>query len=135
MTIKKIEAALDDIRQGKMVILVDDEDRENEGDFIMAADKVTDWHINFMAMHGRGMICAPISTTIANKLALDPMVGIPILNSFIIKVVASKSSGLSFLRVRAPIFELGRFSSSQYLRFSFFLGFGMSSLMRSGEKW
>ena len=55
MPIAKIEAALEDIRQGKMVILVDDEDRENEGDLTMAAEKVTPEAINFMAREGRGL--------------------------------------------------------------------------------
>lgn len=70
-----IEEAIEEIKKGNMIIVVDDEDRENEGDFIMAADAVTPWHINFMAMHGRGMICAPISQQIAKKLHLAPMVG------------------------------------------------------------
>ena len=52
---------IEDIRLGKMVILMDDEDRENEGDFIMAAEKVTPEAINFMATHGRGLICMPMS--------------------------------------------------------------------------
>lgn len=69
-----IESAIEDIRQGKMIIVVDDEDRENEGDFVMAADAVTPEHINFMATHGRGMICAPISNEIAKRLNLPPMV-------------------------------------------------------------
>ena len=55
-----IEDALEDIRLGKVVIVVDDEDRENEGDFVAAAEMVTPEMINFMATHGRGLICAPI---------------------------------------------------------------------------
>ncbi|NBT59207.1 bifunctional 3,4-dihydroxy-2-butanone-4-phosphate synthase/GTP cyclohydrolase II, partial [bacterium] len=54
---QKIESALEDLRQGKMIVLVDDEDRENEGDLVMAAEKVTEQAINFMAKHGRGLIC------------------------------------------------------------------------------
>ncbi|MGQ3089097.1 3,4-dihydroxy-2-butanone-4-phosphate synthase, partial [Flavobacterium sp.] len=54
-----IEEAIEDIRQGKIIIVVDDEDRENEGDFLAAADKVTPEMINFMATHGRGLICTP----------------------------------------------------------------------------
>ena len=54
-----IEEAIADIRDGKVIIVVDDENRENEGDFIAAAEKVTPEMINFMAMHGRGLICAP----------------------------------------------------------------------------
>lgn len=55
-----IEEAIEDIKQGKIIIVVDDEDRENEGDFLAAADKVTPEMINFMATHGRGLICAPL---------------------------------------------------------------------------
>ena len=54
-----IEEALDDIREGKMVIVVDDADRENEGDFIMAAEKATPEAINFMVTNGRGIVCMP----------------------------------------------------------------------------
>src|ERR1700749_5075152 len=69
-----IESAIEDIKQGKLVIVVDDEDRENEGDFITAARNVTPEIINFMATHGRGLICAPISGELANKLGLEMMV-------------------------------------------------------------
>jgi 3,4-dihydroxy 2-butanone 4-phosphate synthase/GTP cyclohydrolase II len=69
-----IEAAIADIKAGKLVIVVDDEDRENEGDFITAARNVTPEIINFMATHGRGLICAPISEELANKLKLEMMV-------------------------------------------------------------
>src|SRR5690606_2639664 len=65
----------EDIRNGKVVIVVDDEDRENEGDFICAAEKVTPEIINFMATHGRGLICAPITEQRARELDLYPMVG------------------------------------------------------------
>ena len=54
-----IESAIDDIRKGKLVIVVDDEDRENEGDFIGSAKHVSPESINFMSMYGRGLICAP----------------------------------------------------------------------------
>lgn len=74
MSLHSIEEAIDDIKNGKMVIVVDDENRENEGDFIMAAQNVTAEDINFMATHGRGLICAPISTQIANRLELPLMV-------------------------------------------------------------
>ena len=57
MPVQTVEEAIDDIRQGKMVILVDDEDRENEGDLTMAAEKVTPEAINFMTRYGRGLIC------------------------------------------------------------------------------
>ncbi len=69
-----IEEAVEDIRNGKIVIVVDDEDRENEGDFIAAADKITPEIVNFMATHGRGMICAPITGERAEELGLDLMV-------------------------------------------------------------
>lgn len=70
----KIEEALEDIRAGKVIIVVDDEDRENEGDFITAARNVTPEVINFMATHGRGLICAPIIEDRADELGLELMV-------------------------------------------------------------
>lgn len=69
-----IASAIEDIRQGKVVIVVDDEDRENEGDFICAAQCVTPEIINFMATHGRGLICAPINEKRADELKLQMMV-------------------------------------------------------------
>jgi 3,4-dihydroxy 2-butanone 4-phosphate synthase/GTP cyclohydrolase II len=72
--IHKIEEALEDIRQGKMVILVDDEDRENEGDLTMAAEKVTPEAINFMAKYGRGLICLSLTDERLNELRLPMMV-------------------------------------------------------------
>lgn len=69
-----IEEAIEDIRQGKIIIVVDDEDRENEGDFIAAAEKVTPEMINFMATHGRGLICAPLTQKRCKELDLHPMV-------------------------------------------------------------
>lgn len=71
----KIEDAIEDIRKGKLVIVVDDEDRENEGDFITAAANVTPEIINFMSMHGRGLICAPLIEDRCEELGLDLMVG------------------------------------------------------------
>jgi 3,4-dihydroxy 2-butanone 4-phosphate synthase / GTP cyclohydrolase II len=70
-----IESAIEDIRQGKIIIVVDDEDRENEGDFLAAASSVTPEMINFMATHGRGLICAPIIEDRCEELGLDLMVG------------------------------------------------------------
>jgi len=61
MVISRIENALKEIKAGKMVILVDDEDRENEGDLIMAAEKATPEAINFMARYGRGLICLSLT--------------------------------------------------------------------------
>jgi len=69
-----IEQAIEDIRQGKIIIVVDDEDRENEGDFIAAAEKVTPEMINFMATHGRGLICAPLTEARCKDLELNLMV-------------------------------------------------------------
>jgi 3,4-dihydroxy 2-butanone 4-phosphate synthase/GTP cyclohydrolase II len=69
-----IEEAIEDIRQGKVIIVVDDEDRENEGDFLAAAEKVTPEMINFMATHGRGLICAPLTESRCKELELHPMV-------------------------------------------------------------
>src|SRR5512137_1723184 len=68
-----VEELVADIRQGKMVILVDDEDRENEGDLTMAAEKVTPAAINFMAKHGRGLICLTLEEQKVRALGLPPM--------------------------------------------------------------
>ncbi|MEO6837947.1 MAG: bifunctional 3,4-dihydroxy-2-butanone-4-phosphate synthase/GTP cyclohydrolase II, partial [Ginsengibacter sp.] len=70
----KIQDAIDDIKKGKLVIVVDDEDRENEGDFITSAQNVTPEIINFMSKHGRGLICMPISEKRCDELQLDLMV-------------------------------------------------------------
>jgi 3,4-dihydroxy 2-butanone 4-phosphate synthase / GTP cyclohydrolase II len=69
-----IEEAIEDIRQGKIIIVVDDEDRENEGDFLAAAEKITPEMVNFMATHGRGLICAPLTESRCKELELRPMV-------------------------------------------------------------
>jgi 3,4-dihydroxy 2-butanone 4-phosphate synthase/GTP cyclohydrolase II len=74
MEFSKIEDAIEDIRQGKMIIVVDDEDRENEGDIIIAADKITPEAINFMATHARGLICMPMDGKRLDKLGLPQMV-------------------------------------------------------------
>ena len=74
MVVSNIEAVVEDIRAGKMVILVDDEDRENEGDLCMAAEKVTPEAINFMAKYGRGLICLALSPDIVEQLGLPMMV-------------------------------------------------------------
>lgn len=73
--ISPIEDIIEDIRQGKMVVLMDDEDRENEGDLIMAADAVDAESINFMAMHGRGLICLTLTEARCRQLNLPLMVG------------------------------------------------------------
>jgi 3,4-dihydroxy 2-butanone 4-phosphate synthase / GTP cyclohydrolase II len=69
-----IDEALDEIRQGRVIIVVDDEDRENEGDFLMAADKVTPEAVNFMATHGRGIICVPMLGERLDELQIPMMV-------------------------------------------------------------
>lgn len=73
MSISPTEQIIDDIRQGKIVVLVDAEDRENEGDLIFAADHVTPEKINFLATHGRGLVCMPITAEHAKRLDLKPM--------------------------------------------------------------
>jgi len=70
-----IKSAINDIKNGKVIIVVDDKNRENEGDFLAAAELITPSIINFMATHGRGLICAPITENIAKKLKLNLMVG------------------------------------------------------------
>ncbi|MFI3266683.1 MAG: bifunctional 3,4-dihydroxy-2-butanone-4-phosphate synthase/GTP cyclohydrolase II [Rikenellaceae bacterium] len=72
--LNSIEEVIDDIREGKVVIVVDDEDRENEGDFIVAGDKITPEIVNFMARYGRGLICAPIPESRCKELELNMMV-------------------------------------------------------------
>jgi len=67
--------AIEEIREGKIVIVVDDEDRENEGDFICAAELITPEKVNFMATHGRGLICVPLPEERCEELELDMMVG------------------------------------------------------------
>ena len=69
-----IEEAIEDFREGKFVIVVDDEDRENEGDFIIAAEKITPEAVNFMLKHGRGVLCAPITMSRCKELELEPQV-------------------------------------------------------------
>ena len=69
-----IEEALNDLREGKLILVTDDEGRENEGDFICAAQYATTENINFMAMYGKGLICMPMSEEYINKLALPQMV-------------------------------------------------------------
>tara|TARA_R110002020_G_scaffold85914_3_gene211755 strand:+ start:67511 stop:68656 length:1146 start_codon:yes stop_codon:yes gene_type:complete len=70
-----IQEAIEDIKQGKVIIVVDDEDRENEGDFVAAAEMASKDLINFMATHGRGLICAPLTEERCKELKLDMMVG------------------------------------------------------------
>lgn len=74
MPLSTVDEAIDQIRAGKCVIVVDDEDRENEGDLIVAADKVTPDIINFMATHGRGLICMPLEGKRLDELQVPMMV-------------------------------------------------------------
>lgn len=74
-TLDSIESAIQAIGEGKVIIVVDDENRENEGDFIVAAEKITPEIVNFMATHGRGLICAPIPESRCQELELELMVG------------------------------------------------------------
>lgn len=73
--IDSIEEAIEDIKNGKVIVVVDDEDRENEGDFICAAETITPAIVNFMATHGRGLICAPLIENRCEELGLELMVG------------------------------------------------------------
>ncbi|NOS91563.1 MAG: bifunctional 3,4-dihydroxy-2-butanone-4-phosphate synthase/GTP cyclohydrolase II [Cyclobacteriaceae bacterium] len=75
LKIDTIEEAIEEIKNGKVIIVVDDEDRENEGDFICAAETITPEIVNFMATHGRGLICAPIIEDRCEELGLELMVG------------------------------------------------------------
>src|SRR5277367_1149061 len=74
MKLNAVAEAIEDIKNGKLVIVVDDEDRENEGDFITAAKNVTPEVINFMSKHGRGLICAPMVEERCDELKLELMV-------------------------------------------------------------
>ncbi len=100
MPLARIEEAIEDIRQGRMVILVDDEDRENEGDLTLAAEHVTPEAINFMARHGRGLICLSLTQAKAEQLQLAPMVRentSPLGTAFTISIEAREgvSTGIS----------------------------------------
>ena len=72
--IQKIEQAIEEIRQGKLIILVDSEDRENEGDLVISAQHITPEAVNFMATFGKGLICTPLSEEKIQNLQLEPMV-------------------------------------------------------------
>jgi len=99
-SIARVARAIEDIRQGKMVILTDDEDRENEGDLVMAAEKVTPAAINFMAKHGRGLICLPLTEERIRQLRLPMMVSdnnSPFQTAFTVSIEAAKgvTTGIS----------------------------------------
>ena len=72
--IQRVKDAIEEIKKGKMVIMLDDEDRENEGDLVYSAALSTDQHVNFMATHAKGLICVSVSKETANRLELNPMV-------------------------------------------------------------
>ena len=74
MKFHTVEEALEDLKAGKIIIVVDDEDRENEGDVVVLADYATPENINFMAKYARGLICTPITQALANELHLHAMV-------------------------------------------------------------
>lgn len=98
--IANIEGAIQDLRKGKMIILMDDENRENEGDLVVAADKVTPEAINFMATYGKGLICLPMSEVLINRLQLPMMVqnnASPYKTAFTVSIEAREgvSTGIS----------------------------------------
>ena len=100
MPLSKIEDAVNDIKQGKMVIIVDDEDRENEGDLTMAAEKITPEAINFMATFGKGLICVPMLGEDLEHLNLPLMVPqntAPLSTAFTVSVdyLRGTSTGIS----------------------------------------
>ena len=100
-----IEDGIKAIARGEMVICVDDEDRENEGDLICAAEKITPEMVNFMAVHARGLICMPITADRANQLMLPPMVSDNESKSgtnFTISIEAAKESPPEFQRMNDP---------------------------------
>ncbi|HSG48077.1 MAG TPA: bifunctional 3,4-dihydroxy-2-butanone-4-phosphate synthase/GTP cyclohydrolase II [Longimicrobiales bacterium] len=98
MPFSRVEEALEDIRQGKMVIVADDEDRENEGDLVCAAEAATPEIINFMAIHGRGLVCVALTQEHADRLNLHPMTDVntdPKGTAFTISVDASRRFGVT----------------------------------------
>lgn len=101
MNLNTPQEIIEDIKQGKMVILMDDEDRENEGDFIMAAELVTPEAINFMATHGRGLICMPMSAEKCKRLNLPLMVeknDAQFTTNFTVSIEAAEGLPLVFLQ-------------------------------------
>jgi len=113
MAFSSIDEVLDDIRSGKMIVLVDDEDRENEGDLVCAAEKVTPEIINFMATHGRGMICMPLTADRCKELGLHPQTTTntsPFETAFTVTVDARKNvtTGISAADRAATILQAVR---------------------------
>ena len=81
LSFDKIEDAVKAIKNGRFVVVLDDESRENEGDLVMAAEKVTSHAVNFMAKEGRGLICVPVDEGVADRLDFAPMVKIFLMQS------------------------------------------------------
>ena len=103
MPIATIEEAIEDIRQGRMVVLMDDKNRENEGDLCMAAEKVTPEAINFMARYGRGLICLPLTEEKVKQLGLPMMVSentSPFGTAFTVSIDAAEEIGRASCRER-----------------------------------
>lgn len=95
-TLARIEDAIDDIRRGRMVILVDDEDRENEGDIVVAAEKMTPDLVNFIATHARGLLCLALTGDRIDKLGLEPMTRdnrAPLGTAFTVSIDATSGPG------------------------------------------
>ena len=93
-----IEDAINDISNGKMVIVVDDEDRENEGDLVMAAHYVTPDAINFMIRHGKGLVCLPVTDTVLKRMGVADMVERNQENlqtAFTVSIEAAKQHGIT----------------------------------------
>ena len=83
--ISDIETIIESFGKGEMIILIDDEDRENEGDLVVAADHLSPEHINFMIKEGRGLVCAPISKDIVKKISKGPKSAINLIIGLFIK--------------------------------------------------
>ena len=118
MPISKIEDAIKDIKKGKMVILVDDQDRENEGDLIVAAEFATPEVINFMATHGRGLICLALSKKQVDRLSLPLMSSVNkarMQTAFTVSIEAKKgiTTGISAFDRAKTIKTAIRFNSSK----------------------
>ena len=93
LKLNTIESAINDIRLGKVIIVVDDQNRENEGDFVAAAESITPEIINFMATHGRGLICVPITSKMSKKLKLKASIDWP----FLFRILFFKTIYINFI--------------------------------------
>lgn len=105
MSISPINEIVEEMRAGRMVILVDEEDRENEGDLVLAADFVTPEAINFMAKYGRGLICLTLTEARCRELGLRPMVaanGSSHGTNFTVSIEAAEACPRAFLRQTVP---------------------------------